>query len=156
MHFKKLYPDAQIFGVEMDEGNFNLAIQNTRNLSDCTIIHAAIWNKTGVVGYTGTDAQSFQCQDIPGVQSVTVPSISLDDLIRKYSIDNIDYLKMDIEGAEAAVFEGECRWLDVVKSINIEIHHGLPMSFFIEKLTLHGFICRLSKTHWSAILAYRQ
>jgi FkbM family methyltransferase len=47
-----------------------------------------------------------------GFETVTLPSISLAELCRTHAIDSIDFLKIDVEGAERDVLEGAdwSRW----------------------------------------------
>lgn len=49
-------------------------------------------------------------------------AITINDIVRKYKLK--DYLvKMDIEGAEYAIFEnGDCEWLNMCKTFVIETH----------------------------------
>ncbi len=62
---------------------------------------------------------------------------------------------MDIEGAESFIFDNDCAWLNAVLSINIEVHNGEPLTKYISVLEKYGFKCRVSKRHWSAVLAYK-
>jgi FkbM family methyltransferase len=41
-----------------------------------------------------------------GFETITLPSLSLADLCRTYQIDAVDFLKIDVEGAERDVLEG--------------------------------------------------
>ena len=57
VHLATLYPDAQVYGVEMDYENFLIAKENISFLGDrCKIIHAAVWNKDGEIFYSGQEA----------------------------------------------------------------------------------------------------
>jgi FkbM family methyltransferase len=49
---------------------------------------------------------SFGLLPIDNADSVSVLSVSLDDLARWEQLDRLDYLKIDAEGAEAAILDG--------------------------------------------------
>lgn len=52
-----------------------------------------------------------------------VPGISLPEIMRRFSVSFIDLLKVDIEGAEYALFAGPLPWLSVVGAIVMEVHN---------------------------------
>ena len=46
-------------------------------------------------------------------------------LMLRFGLDRVGLLKLDIEGAEADLFEGDYRdWLHSVDAIAVEIHEG--------------------------------
>jgi FkbM family methyltransferase len=49
---------------------------------------------------------SFGLLPVGDAESISVLSVSLDDLSRWESLERLDYLKIDAEGAEAAILEG--------------------------------------------------
>jgi len=62
-----------------------------------------------------------------GFKSFTVKTISLDQLMENTQTDTIDFLKLDIEGAEYEVLKN-CQKLDHIRQISMEWHHG-PVLF---------------------------
>ena len=66
----------------------------------------------------------------------SIEVISITDLIKKYSLNFIDFLKIDIEGGEVSVFgeESNLQWLNVVKVIALEIHDEFDCRDNIENL----------------------
>lgn len=50
------------------------------------------------------------------------PILSLADLFAKYRLDQVDFLKVDIEGSEFSLFSGDLSWLKVVRRIALEVH----------------------------------
>src|SRR4051812_1298869 len=95
----------------------------------------------------------FYCVDDSNSKN-KVKSYTLKKLFSEYNLLEIDFLKMDIEGAEASIFENDCTWLRSVKSINIEVHNN-SLAKCIGILEEFGFKCEISKKHWSAVLAYK-
>ena len=49
---------------------------------------------------------SFGLSKVGNAESISVLSVSLDDLCRWENLDRLDYLKIDAEGAEGAILEG--------------------------------------------------
>lgn len=64
------------------------------------------------------DEESGGARSGADIRAVTVPW-----LMNELGVDTIDVLKVDIEGAETAVFGGGDRsWLGAVRNIVIELH----------------------------------
>ena len=87
-----------------------------------------------------------------------VKSVTIAEIIRKHGLQKIDYLKMDIEGAEINIFKAEeLGWMSYVNAVNIEIHQEEKMRAeeYIEILTVNGFKAWKDDKHWAAVLATR-
>ncbi len=70
---------------------------------------------------------------------LTVKAFSLDQIIEMAKLNRIDFLKVDIEGAEYEVIDN-CSRLDIVRQISFEWHFG-PKNFIhlLAKLLDSGF-----------------
>lgn len=115
---------------------FNLAIAGTNQLLEF---------------YTSTDNTAGSLilrPDVPDGK-ITVQGITLDEFVRDNEIKRIDLLKMDIEGAEVAVFETLSEeTLAKVRQITIEFHDFMPevmsrvdVARIRERLAKAGFRC---------------
>jgi len=61
-----------------------------------------------------------------------VTAIDFLSLMDNAGLNEVDLLKIDIEGAERIVFTGDCEpWLDRVRNIAIELHDGECRSVFL-------------------------
>jgi hypothetical protein len=49
-------------------------------------------------------------------------TITIDKIMNDYDINELDILKMDIEGVEKEVFSDASRWIGTVKSIIVKLH----------------------------------
>lgn len=124
--FKSYYPDAKITGIEADPKIFNLLSRNLarRNLADVKLLNRAVSSKPGHVSFhcLGADSGRIHAEQPDGIASgadiIKVRTISLDDLIGE---DDVDFLKIDIEGAELDVISGSTK-LSRVKKMFIEYH----------------------------------
>jgi hypothetical protein len=51
--------------------------------------------------------------------------MTIDKIMKNYSLSKIDILKVDIEGAEKEVFSDTLSWIEKVDSIIIELHERM-------------------------------
>jgi FkbM family methyltransferase len=67
-------------------------------------------------------------------------AITVEELKKIYALEHIDFLKMDIEGAEFDIFRDSVRWLDGVDNLAMEVHNnaGDPTEI-IQRLQQEGF-----------------
>lgn len=157
-HMKHLYPDATIYGYEMNVENFLLAKRNTSYFNRVYVFNNAIWINDQVVSYSKSsdfDAYSISKNTNKGeqidVQGITIPSI-----IKQHNLSNIDYIKMDIEGAEKDILiQEDLSWLRIVKALNIEMHLNDDeiLQTYIDILINNGFKAWKDDKHWCSIFA---
>jgi len=158
-HYNHLFTGSKLIGVEMDSDNYNLAKLNAK----CIILNKAISVKNEIVYYDKRkheDAYSIRKTEsnLESNSFVSVDSITLQHLFDKYLQDseNVDFLKMDIEGEELSIFRDNMRWLNRVEALNIEVHADEPELFnILELLKNHGFKAWKDKNHFSSIMAIR-
>lgn len=121
LYFKRLYPNSEVIAFEPDQMIFNILKKNVKqnNCKNVKLYQKAIWvDNKGVEfnlegGFSGRIPKSKEENNI-----VKVESQSLKDLINR----PVDFLKIDIEGAEnEVVFDIEEK-LHFVKNIFIEFH----------------------------------
>jgi len=121
LYFKKLYPKATIKAFEADAKIASLLQSNINQnkLSDIMVTSKAVWiNDNGVeLASDGADGASI----VVGENKTTkTPSVRLSTLLEQE--EEIDFLKMDIEGAETAVIKDCEQMLYKIKNIFIEYH----------------------------------
>ena len=103
----------KVISVEPNPNSYKLLVQNTPNAIH---IEKAISNKEFV--YISDNKERPELNMISD-SGLIVGTTTLDKLIT----EPIDFLKMDIEGAEYEAFYS-CTKLDLVKQISIEYHNG--------------------------------
>ena len=119
IYMKRLYPDAEILAFEPDDQNFELLTRNVKagGYSNITVRKEAVWIENSKVNFSSrgtTDSSiSFQETGADSVQAVRLKDL----LIRK-----IDFLKIDIEGAEYKVLKDIAEKLEFVDNLFIEYH----------------------------------
>ncbi|WP_324950781.1 FkbM family methyltransferase [Oligoflexus sp.] len=129
IYFAELYPHAFIYALEPEESNFQALQRNTRHYPNIKAIQAAVWKEDGFleVKDVASGQWSFVVQEHSEGRGQQVPAISIQSLMEQYRLPRIDILKIDIEGAEDAVFEGPgCHtWLPKVRVLALELHDHL-------------------------------
>ncbi|MEO7963704.1 MAG: FkbM family methyltransferase [Gemmatimonadaceae bacterium] len=153
-HLAHVFPTARVIGVEMDAANFALAQYNTAAFGDrVALLRAAVWTHDGEIAYSGDEDDAFTVSGDVG--SRRAPSIRIDTLLNAYGVDRVDYVKMDIEGAEAAIVAEPAPWLDRVDSLKIEVHPPATLVALRAVLEGRGFTCSLDEAHPRCLIAVR-
>jgi FkbM family methyltransferase len=150
-HIATLYPLARVVGVELDDANAALCGENVSAWQErCEVIRAAIWVDDGTVNYELDERseQSYHVEDaVPErgkpesvvAARASAPAISLPTLIARTGAEWIDYVKMDIEGAERRVLKENTGWASRVRSIKVEVHPPYSVEECMEDLARLGF-----------------
>jgi FkbM family methyltransferase len=90
------------------------------------LIEKAVWSNSHDTLYfegssPGTKVKEHEIKD-----GFSVPAISIDDFVREKNISKVDFIKMDIEGAEQSALRGAKKTLEKDKPrLAITIYHGL-------------------------------
>ncbi|OIP00074.1 MAG: hypothetical protein AUJ97_08130 [Bacteroidetes bacterium CG2_30_32_10] len=138
LFFKKHFPLSKITAFEADPHIANILKENMyiNNLSGIEIINKAVWiDNKGIELYPdGADGASVYGKG----NKIKIDSIRLKDLLKEE--EQIDMLKMDIEGAEADVITDCQDSLTNVKNFFIEYH-----SFIDQKQRLSDILSILTK-----------
>ena len=121
IYFKQLYPNARIVAFEPDDRVFTVLQNNveTFNLSNVELIKKACWDvETTLEFYSegadgGRVAMNFDKEQIINVKTIR---------LRKFLERKVDFLKIDIEGAELRVLADCSELLPNVDRIFVEYH----------------------------------
>lgn len=121
IYFKHLYPEAEIVAFEPDPQIFNILTENVRtfNFSGVTLRREAVWKEDGELNFVPDGGFGGRTEPVAGTAAATaVKAVRLRDLLGQ----PVTLLKIDIEGAEAAVIE-DCRdHLGNVERLFVEYH----------------------------------
>ncbi len=141
LYFSKLHPNARIIGIEADKKIAEICKTNIvkNKIANITLIEKAAWINTYGIMFSsdGADGGTIFSEE----NSVKIETIRLKDLLEKEM--KIDFLKIDIEGAEYEVLN-DCRnSLSHVDKIFIETHsfNNKPqnLSLVFDILESNGF-----------------
>ncbi len=128
VYFANRYPHATIIAIEPEEDNFKMLKKNTEAYKNVHCINYGVWNKTANLQITpgAKGAWSFTVKEVNYEDGNTIKAISIEDIMKMFSLKKIDLLKIDIEGSEKEVFaEGSEYWLPQVKTIILELHDSV-------------------------------
>jgi FkbM family methyltransferase len=143
LFFKKIYPKSKVLGFEPDTSIFPVLEKNIlrNNCKDVTLINKAVWTNEANLNFIpdGSDGGRIPLEMGEAKRSVSVPTACLSNFLDEH----VDFLKIDIEGAETLVLQSCKEKLNNIKNIFIEYH-----SIFKEKQTLHQLLTILSEAEF--------
>jgi FkbM family methyltransferase len=128
LYFKTLYPNAEVVAFEPDKQIFRALKQNIENsgCKDILLINKGVWNTEGTIQFIHEGADGGNILDSQSIVSDHQKLIEIETTsLRKYLDRKVDFLKIDIEGAEATVFEDCDSLLKNVQQIFIEFHSAV-------------------------------
>ena len=123
VYFKSLYPQSTIVAYEPDEANIALLNKNieANNFDKVTIKKEAVWTKNEKLYFKSIGSQGSQIstEGLQQEHTVEVNAIRLSEVLQSQPVD---FLKIDIEGAEYDVMKDCANSLSTVKNIFVEYH----------------------------------
>ncbi len=136
IYIKNKYPEAKVFCMEPDSENFAMLLHNLAPYDTIFMEEGGFWNKDTKLSIS--DPYNIgKCAMVveEAAQQGTINAVSMSSFMKKYSLDKIDILKLDIEKAEKYLFSDNYEeWLPKVKMIVIEMHDwmepGCAQPFF--------------------------
>ena len=153
------FPQARLVGIELDADNVLLARANVAPWHDrCEVVHGAVWTidteafYAPLSGHTAGHRIGGTGPD-PPAGTVSVPAFSLDTLLERHAQgDRVDYLKMDVEGAERALLRESADWTHRVACMNVKVHHPYRVDECERDLRALGFETRIEPRYWGCVM----
>lgn len=133
------YPQAQIVAIEPDRDNFELLVKNSRPYGDrIRPVHGGLWprNVELVIENPTSGAQHFRTKECVAGEDSGVRGYTMNDILELVGADEIFLAKLDIEGAQLALFSENTDWVGVTDAIILELDDwqfpgkGTSRSFF--------------------------
>lgn len=124
LYFNYKFPKAKIIAIEPENENYEMLLKNTKNIKNIECLNTGLWSKEcylEIVEGGNITSSGFIVQECEKKEN-SMKAESINSLIKKYSIEEIDILKIDIEGAEKELFSENIEWLSKVKILIIELH----------------------------------
>jgi len=122
IYFKSIFPGSRIVAFEADPYVFSFLEKNIQSFgfTDVTINNKAVWNVNDeVLSFLAEGGAGGRLQEKSGqFKFIDVKTARLKD----YLTEEIDFLKIDIEGAEYKVLTDCIEGLHFVKNLFIEYH----------------------------------
>ena len=141
LYFKWLFKEAKVYAFEPDKSIFEVLNHNvlTNKLNHVQINNKAIWIDNQDMFFNANNAQSGKL--IQDESSIKVECVRLKTFMHDFK--HIDFLKLDIEGAELAVLQDIAGELHRVKHLFIEYHSAIhepqKLSHLLSILEKEGF-----------------
>lgn len=150
---KEAFPGAEIIAVEPAQNNFEQLKKNVHEngFDDIRLVNGGVWYETSTLAIKsdfrdGSDwavaLEKSKNENLNTVGVNTPQQIAFDN-----NWQNIDYLKIDIEGSEFALFEHLQNWqgiFNTIKLISIEPHEEVgEVVQLVDILKLNGFSVQL-------------
>lgn len=137
-YYTQKFPEATIHGFEPDPDVFEVLQKNIGHLPNVNVQKKAVWIHDEKVRLSSDGIDGGRIDE---GQKGEIESIRLRDFLAQF--DEIDFLKIDIEGAEFKVIEDCSEVLCRVKSLFLEVHtfQGQPqyVSTILKVLENSGF-----------------
>jgi FkbM family methyltransferase len=157
------FPQARVLGVELDAENVLLARTNLAPWRErCEVVHGAVWTSDTEVFYAPLPGHTAGHR-IGGTGpaspagTVRVQALSLNTLLDRHAPDGrVDYLKMDVEGAESALLSETVEWARRVACMKIEVHYPYGVDECERDLRALGFETRTDPRHWGCVIGVRR
>lgn len=128
-----LGPSGRVVAVEIDAMNFELLCRNVEanDLGEkIKPVHCGLWNEDGTSTFrhshgrrnflTTTDYWKREEE-----RESTVPTFTIDTLIEQHDLPYVDYVNIQVNGAELEVLEGISRQLDNIKVLGIAAYYTI-------------------------------
>jgi FkbM family methyltransferase len=123
------YPDARVIAVEPDQRNYELLRRNLAAYGDrVAAVCSAIWSHKARLkvssGKAGDKSEyATRVMECTEGEDADLQAVDIASLLEHSGYDEIDILKMDVEGAESAIFRRNFQsWINKVRIFVIELH----------------------------------
>ncbi|WP_291727626.1 FkbM family methyltransferase [Bernardetia sp.] len=144
LYYYQMFPEAHFVCVEAAPTNFNILEKNLHPISSknqLTALEGAIYSQSGEVAFE-TEAIAWGGkinQDTQSITTTKVRAYDIPEVMQKAGIEEIDILKIDIEGGEEELLGKNKEWLHKVKVIIIELHGHYDLDRLKTDISPYGF-----------------
>jgi FkbM family methyltransferase len=120
IYVKEKFPNAKILAFEPDDTNYFLLSKNIASFEykNVELRKQAVWIEDTVLNFSSDASMSSKISESSSNNSISVNAIRLKDFLK----EPVDFLKIDIEGAEYSVLNDIAEQLHFVRNLFIEYH----------------------------------
>ncbi|MBW3600229.1 MAG: FkbM family methyltransferase [Planctomycetes bacterium] len=142
-----LYPGVSLLAVEPCPSNFALLEENLEGLiasGRCRTLQAAVWSEARGLEADPAKAperyNGFSVRENGAAEGGSIRGMTIRQILDVSGFEQVDLLKVDIEGAEVQLCMGDTDWLARIGAIAIEFHgDSRRESGFDVLMQQHGF-----------------
>jgi FkbM family methyltransferase len=102
-------PSCRVISLEPDSLNYASLEKNIEfhGLNNVTPLPCAVWSHSGRLKFQNEGSMGSGVSDVHNrnAPSVEIQAVSIEDLVTRFQLSRIDFIKMDIEGAETVVLK---------------------------------------------------
>ncbi|MFH1276155.1 MAG: FkbM family methyltransferase [Candidatus Woesearchaeota archaeon] len=124
---KKVGNTGKVVAFEPDNRNFKILQKKilSKNLTNVILINKALYNKNTTLNFSSNFSDSIVIDDNKNSSITTseIDAVTLDSELKKIGINKVDFIKMDIEGAELELIEGANEILKNTSRLGIACYH---------------------------------
>jgi FkbM family methyltransferase len=137
---------GKVIAVEPDPQSYRILKENValNHLDNVTVINAALCDACGQMTFyacTDPSLSGFELQSEARLREVrTVQVLTLDGLLESVGVDQVNWIKLDVEGAETKVLHGAKNLLERAKNLHIIVESNNDRA--IQYLKVFGFKTR--------------
>jgi FkbM family methyltransferase len=124
LRFRHFHPQATIVAIEPDAGNYEFLVKNVGADPLIHALHSGLWSRECRLRVIpGASAQASRVEEVEDLKAAgDIEAVSIPFIMDRFTLSEIDILKMDIEGAEYEVFSSPdvAGWIGRVKVLIFE------------------------------------
>jgi FkbM family methyltransferase len=153
------YPGAHVLAVELDEENAALARRNIAPWSDrVEIVVGAVWTHDGEVRYERPPGHEFGFRVVERGGTHVAPAYSLATVLDRLPDGaRVDFLKMDVEGAERHLLSAPAAaWAARVDAIALQVHGTYSLADALRDLEALGLSARIERRAADYVVGIRR
>jgi FkbM family methyltransferase len=139
------YPRLRVVALEPNPPAFDMAQQNLAPYGDrAVLLPKALYARDQYLKFGGEFGGASIQASGRDVEAISIPT-----LLEMFAIPRVNILKMDIEGAEEAIFASHSdTWLQHVDQLIIELHGTAAKAIVSRALQQSGFAMRQYRSVW--------
>ena len=174
LRYKSIFPNAKVNCFEPVPSNFDDLQKNTKTISNVSIFQIALSARNEETTFYLSNADNVELgsksssllSPTAEIKSVTpwlkfehtikVITKTLETFCAEQNIQHIDFVHMDVQGAELLVLQGANKMLNQIDMIwmeveNVELYKGQPLKKDVfQYLSSHGFELVIDDVNWVA------
>ncbi|HSJ67580.1 MAG TPA: FkbM family methyltransferase [Anditalea sp.] len=141
LYFSLHYPHHQILAFEPEEAIFKVLEENVKTfgLKNVTIYQKAVWTKKETLTFHSDGGMGGRVNNLYKKSNQPINQVET-VILRDYLNDKVDFLKIDIEGAEVEVLKSCKGLLGQVNHIFFEYHNHM-----YQPQTLHELLAQMQE-----------